>query len=592
MSRLTRKWQLVVFLVFSMLWSILAACGATPTPEVKVQEKVVTQVVTQIVEKQVQVKETIVVEKVVEKPVLITPTAVPTAVGSDLAADQTIRYVTRGFSRLDPASEGGFQRAFISHVFMPLFLRDEKNNLIPWLATKYEVNAEGTVYTIHINPKAVWSDGSPVTAQEAKDYWIYALDPKGCVACRFAERAGFDIVKGAKELGAGTATDLPGLVIKDEKTLEFNLTGPDPIFVNRLALFNTGFVKMEDVKKGPMFAADGKVRTNGPFMVKVWDVDKKQYEIVQNPKWWGDTKPKITRIVGLEAPDENISFIQWQNNEVDVAHWLTNIREKLRADQKNTFNLIPYPTNFYFPMKMNIEPMDDLNLRKALVHAVDWVKAVGAAWEGARDGRLMKTILTPEMACYKADNWPDFGFNTTKAKDELSKSKYVSGDKVPKIRITTNGQSPNYIRMAEIMAEQWKTNLGITDVEIKPGTIDAWGQDAAKVQILRESAGAIIPDSAAFVTYHYKRYSGTVAGTGLDDAEVGKLIDQLTVMKRDDPKYCATVQEAESKLLDDYYFLPMVWDLYEYNAKPWVKNFHVNVDNNWYTLENIYIVKH
>jgi hypothetical protein len=52
------------------------------------------------------------------------------------------------------------------------------------------------------------------------------------------------------------------------------------------------------------------------------------------------------------------------------------------------------------------------------------------------------------------------------------------------------------------------------------------------------------------------------------------------------------VQEAEAKLLDHYFVLPMIWDLYEYNTKPWVKNFATNVDNNWYTLLDMYIAKH
>jgi len=52
------------------------------------------------------------------------------------------------------------------------------------------------------------------------------------------------------------------------------------------------------------------------------------------------------------------------------------------------------------------------------------------------------------------------------------------------------------------------------------------------------------------------------------------------------------VQEAEAKLLGNYYLLPMIWDLYEYNVKPWVKNFGTNVDNNWYRLNDMYIVKH
>ncbi|MBI3944180.1 MAG: hypothetical protein HY326_14275 [Chloroflexi bacterium] len=585
--------KLIVIAILAVLAGVIIACGATPTPAVQIQEKLVTQVVTQVVEKQVtvQVKETVVIEKVVEKPVLITPTPVPTAPGSDKAADQTIHYVTRGFGRLDPAYEAGFGTFIITNIWMPLFIRDNKHNLVPWLATKYEVNADSTVYTVSINPKAVWSDGSPVTAKEAKDYWTYALDPKACVACFFATGIGFDIVKGAKDIVDGKSQDLTGVVAKDDKTIEFTLNAPDPIFIHRLALWDTGFAKMEDVKKGPEYAKDGTARVNGPYMVKIWDVDKKQYEIVQNPKWWGDKKPTITRIIAMEAADENVSFIQWQNNEVDIAHWQTNIREPLRKTAPESFFLMPYAVNVYFPLWIKLPPMDDLNVRKALTHAVDWNLAVNAAYEGSRNSRVMTTHLTPELNCYKKDNWPEFGFNVAKAKQELAASKYPTPDKLGKIRITTGGASPNYLRMGEIIQEQWKTNLGITDVEVKSGSLDAYGQDKDSVQVRRSSWGANIPDPADMINNLYVYWSDPGRG-GLKDTALEPMLKDMNATKRTDPGFCAKVQAAEAKLLGNYYLMPIVWEPFEMNAKPWVKNFAVNVDLGWYSLVDIYLAKH
>ena len=66
-----------------------------------------------------------------------------------------------------------------------------------------------------------------------------------------------------------------------------------------------------------------KTRVNGPFMLQDWDVDEQKFEIVQNPNWWGDKKPFIERIIATPSADENISFIMWQNDEVDIAFFLT-----------------------------------------------------------------------------------------------------------------------------------------------------------------------------------------------------------------------------------------------------------------------------
>ena len=513
------------------------------------------------------------------------------ALPEDAVEDQTIHYVTRGFSRLDPASEGGFGRFIIAHLWMPFFIRDDKGAISPWLAAGYDTSDDKKVYTIHIKPEAVWSDGSPVLAKEAKDYWAYGLNPKKCKGFYLGEFAGFDVIDGAQAVIDGSAEDISGVVAKDDKTLEIHLVGPDPIFINRLALFDTGFAKMEDVNKGDTWAADGTARVNGPFKVKIWDVDEKKYEIEQNPAWWGDKKPYIQHIIAQESADENVSSIMWQNNEVDIAFFLSNVREKIRATEPDTFKPIPYATNLHFTLWLKVEPLDDLNVRRALAHSVEWDKAINAAWEGSRNERLMTSILTPELQCYKQGDWPDWGYDVAKAKQELAASKYGSADKLPKIRITTSGQSPNYIRVAEIMTEQWKNNLGITDVEIRPGQLDAWGQDKDLVNVRRQSQGAILPDPVNLLASHYASMSAP-DGPGLVDDDLNKMLDDLKLMSREDPTFCAKVQEAESKLLGHYFLLPMIWDIYEYNVKSYVKNFGTNVDNNWANLLDMYVAKH
>ncbi|MBX3011024.1 MAG: ABC transporter substrate-binding protein [Caldilineaceae bacterium] len=513
------------------------------------------------------------------------------ALPADAAADQTLHYVTRGFSRLDPAAEGGFGRFVISHLWMPFFMRDNTGTIAPWLATSYDVNEEKTVYTIHINPAANWSDGTPVLAQEAKDYWAYGLHPEKCIGCYLGAFAGFEVIEGASEVIAGTAEEISGITAVDEKTLEIRLVGPDPIFISRLALFDTGFAKMEDVNKGEMWAADGTARVNGPFKVRVWNLDDKKFEIEQNPNWWGDKKPYLTQIIAQESADENVSSIMWQNDEVDVAFLLSNVRETIRAEEPESFYLIPYAVNLHFTLWLNVEPIDDINVRRALSHAVDWPAAINAAWEGSRNDRLMTGILTPELQCYTEGNWPDWGYDPEKAKEELAASAYAGGT-LPKIRISIGGQSPNYIRTAEIMAEQWKNNLGITDVEIRPGALaDAWGQEVDQVNIRRQSQGAILPDPVNLLSSHYATMSAAT-GPGLVDEELVAMLDELKLMSRDDPDFCAGVQAAEAKLLGHYFLLPMIWDIYEYNVKSHVKNFATNVDNNWANLLDMYIAEH
>lgn len=508
----------------------------------------------------------------------------------DAAEEQVLRYVARNFSLLNPATEGGFGRAFTSHIWMPLFIRDFENNVNPWLATGWEVSDDGLVYTIPLHPDAVWSDESPVTAGDVKAYLEFAMSPE-CVSCRVSGHSALQLIDGAEAVISGEATEMAGLVAVDDKTLEITLTAPKPLLLDTLAHYSTGIAHVEDMRKGENWSADGSALVNGPFMIETWDPDTKEFELVQNPNWWGETQPIIERITVADAADENISFIMWQNDEVDAVQWLSNIREPLRAQEPDNFYLIPYATNFFYATWTSLEPMDDINVRRALVHAVDWEAAINAAWEGFRNERVMTGHLTPELQCYKEGNWPDFGYDPELAQEELAASKYGSAENLPLIRITTNGESPNYIRTAEIMAEQWKNNLGITNVEIRSGSIDAWGQDAEAVQLRRLSAGAVIPQDAEFIISLYDRYSSDEY-SGIDDPELDAIIEELKGVSPEADNYCELVQAAEAQMLSNYHIFPMIWDLYEYNVKPWVKNFSTNVDNNWTGLLDMYIAEH
>ena len=52
----------------------------------------------------------------------------------------------------------------LSMVYDPLVNVDDKFNVVPWLATKWETSADGKAITFHLRHDATWSDGVPITA--------------------------------------------------------------------------------------------------------------------------------------------------------------------------------------------------------------------------------------------------------------------------------------------------------------------------------------------------------------------------------------------------------------------------------------------
>ncbi|HZN60951.1 MAG TPA: peptide ABC transporter substrate-binding protein, partial [Planctomycetota bacterium] len=81
---------------------------------------------------------------------------------------------------LDPATEKGVPEARINVcVFEGLTNYDPKNLApTPGVAEKWDLSADGTVYTFHLRPSAKWSNGDPVTARDFEYSWKRVLDPK------------------------------------------------------------------------------------------------------------------------------------------------------------------------------------------------------------------------------------------------------------------------------------------------------------------------------------------------------------------------------------------------------------------------------
>ena len=80
---------------------------------------------------------------------------------------------------LDPAlSTDSSSNSVIEQLFIGLVdLDDETSEVQPELATSWTASSDGTVYTFTLRGDLAWSDGNPVTAQDARYGILRTLDP-------------------------------------------------------------------------------------------------------------------------------------------------------------------------------------------------------------------------------------------------------------------------------------------------------------------------------------------------------------------------------------------------------------------------------
>lgn len=170
-------------------------------------------------------------------------------------------------------------------------------------------NPQTIVY--QINPKATWSDGTPITASDFIYNWqSQSGNPKytdvGGKAYIPASTAGYSQIKSVTGSNGGkTVTVVMAKPFGDWQGLFIDLM---PAHIAEKVGFNSGFQNF-----GPAEKVSG-----GPFVIQSYTQGQDLVE-VPNPKWWG-TAPKLSKLVFRFILDDSQVPPAMQNGEVNMAN--------------------------------------------------------------------------------------------------------------------------------------------------------------------------------------------------------------------------------------------------------------------------------
>ena len=92
------------------------------------------------------------------------------------AQDNTLRIVWLTPATLDPRSASGDSEiAILNALYDYLIETDAAANLVPRLASSWDVSDDGLTYSLRIREDATWHDGSPVTVDDV--LWNHSVAP-------------------------------------------------------------------------------------------------------------------------------------------------------------------------------------------------------------------------------------------------------------------------------------------------------------------------------------------------------------------------------------------------------------------------------
>lgn len=334
---------------------------------------------------------------------------------------------------------------------------DGTTSIVPSLAESWDISADGLEYTFHLRQGVKFHNGNDFTAEDVAYTFHRLLTVEGGINTEF-----IDQVKGANELLEGTADTLEGLEVVDDYTVKITLKEPYAAF---LACISSPGVSIYDSEAteaaGDQFGLDPAVTVGtGPFKFTSWTLND-QLVLTRYDDYWKGASA-LPGVVVKIIPDTETQTMMFENGELDV------IDLDFVADAMDRFEAT-YPDQIvegnrvgitYLTMNQNIEPFNNVQVRKAVQMAIDKQAILDALYGGR--GQVEHGIFPHGLIGFNPDQ-EAIPYDPEAAKALLAEAGYADGFTM---ELAADSSSSDTTTMAlEIIKEQL-AEVGI-NAEIK-----------------------------------------------------------------------------------------------------------------------------
>jgi ABC-type transport system substrate-binding protein len=323
------------------------------------------------------------------------------------------------------------------------------NNLeiIPEAAESWSVSEDGLTWTFTLREGQVWSDGTPLSAEDWVASWRYMADPEHAYDFVWLW---LGIIEGWDEAVAG---EIPveeiGMVAVDERTLQITTQAPFPPLPSTF-YFWPPLQAAALAEHGPDYILDPATAvSSGPFVLTEF-VAGERLVLDANPTYNGARKPWLRQIIGVYGDQLNGSFLAFQNHEIDhVAYVFLGPAEFeiIAADPLMSENYRPHGGDFrtdYLLFDTFNAPFDDVNVRMAFAKAIDRESIVENVI-GARAAIPAYSFLSPGFPASNSEGLKDIQeYDCDAAKGLLSEAGYPDGEGFPAVELALRGE-PEFI---------------------------------------------------------------------------------------------------------------------------------------------------
>jgi oligopeptide transport system substrate-binding protein len=329
-------------------------------------------------------------------------------------------------------------------------------------AESWKVSEDGKTVTLTLRDDLKWTNGDKVTAQDFEYSWKRTVSPE--LAADYAYQ--FYGIAGAQEYnnceGRAKCAELReamGVDALDERTLQIELTSPQPWFIQQMAHHSFLAVHRPTVERyGNQWTEAANIVTNGPFKLARWEHDSR-IDLVKWNQWRNADGVELSRVNGRMISDGTTAVQAFEADEVDVTGSIPP-EELPRLKETPEYEQYPGLGTYYYGI--NVKNVPDVRQRRAMALAINRRQIIDNI---AQADQLPATGFTPSgMPGFDTINpespWlPEEG-DLQRAKELMSQVEN------PKRNITLLlNDSPGHREIAIAIQAGWR-ELGL-DVSIK-----------------------------------------------------------------------------------------------------------------------------
>lgn len=279
---------------------------------------------------------------------------------------------------LDPITTNNVpSRLVLMQIHDSLVAYDENLNVVPKLASGWEVSEDGTEYTFTLREGITFHNGDPLTAEDVKYTFDAALNPD------------------LQGQWLGILAGVEGVEVVNDLTVVVRLAAADASFIDQIVYLGIANSRVHQ-EIGAAEYAINPVGT-GPFKFVSWQRND-ALVLERNEDYWLK-RPHLDGVEFRAIPERSVAAVELESGGVDAAMQLS-AEDLLRLQDHSDITIDTTPTLSYYYLALNNQqgPLADVRVRKAIQMAIPMDQLVETIFQGVGAVRAYSSFAPNSLA--------------------------------------------------------------------------------------------------------------------------------------------------------------------------------------------------